>query len=168
MTIEFLLDNVSDKDKKEIKNIIRALKNRKTRHISKEALFLRKFILALMKQYSRQKPKRHESPQLKVSIPRIMQQQVEAPSPLGIYDEFTEAPKPLMFEEQLPHEAPAPEPLTLEDAQSSLDGEHKDLEPPSPINVEGLDAPTKFELKIPDSRSVNEEIKRELKAPRPN
>ncbi len=166
MTIEFLLDDMSDKDKKKIKEIIKTLKYKRSKPLSREALFLRKFTLALMRKYN--KPaKKMELPKLKVSISKILQQQFEAPSPIGFFS--LETPEPLELEN-------IPEPLTILNGTQtpvplSLGEESRleyDLETPLPIDIESIKVPEAPKLKAPDPRSVNEEIRRKIMAPTPN
>jgi len=173
MTIEFLLDDMSDKDKKRIKEIIKTIRKRSTKPASRESLFLRNFTLALMKKYKiAPLLKKSSFPQLKVSINQIMKQQFEAPMPLDFKDKISQAPEPLSFQDTTPEPLEIkeiiPEPLSLEEnIPEPLEMENH-LEVPSPIDTDSLDIPSPKKLRVPDQNSVNEAIKRELKAPMPN
>lgn len=125
--VHFLLDEISEQDKKEVKDIIKRIKT-KTQKTPKEIVFLRKFTLSLMRQYTLKKPVQKAIPvphpfrlvaKETMSIPEpitLMPRISDVPEPLQLIPKISvnDIPEPIrLVEKKL--EIPAPEPLRLSD-----------------------------------------------------
>ena len=91
MSIEFLLDSLKEEEKERLQKVIQTIKQTPRKPVSKEAVFLKKFTLALMRQYPEAQKKM--VPQLQ---PHLVQQLhqfqprprhlVQAPHPLELLE----------------------------------------------------------------------------------
>ncbi len=153
--VHFLLDEVSEQDKKEIKDIIRKIKTR-TQKTPKEVAFLRKFTLSLMKQYMIKKsiPTTQPSQLRKVKetqsvVPKsiiLMPRTAEIPEQIQIIHKIpsNDIPEPVRLTETKSETlAPAPEPLRLVDLHRSAPS------PQVPIPNKAMTDAIKKELSIP-------------------
>src|SRR3989344_14587 len=93
--VHFLLDEISEQDKKEVKDIIKRIKT-KTQKTPKEVVFLRKFTLSLMKQYT---------------IKKAIQKPIQAHLPFQLHVKETQPiPEPIIL---MPRWTEVPEPVQL-------------------------------------------------------
>lgn len=157
--VHFLLDEVSEQDKKEIKDIIKKIKT-KTQKTPKEVAFLRKFTLSLMKQYM-----------IKKSIPTIQSSQLKkvietksvVPKSVILMSRTAEIPEQI----QIIHKIPSndiPEPVRLTETKNEI------LAPaPEPLRLVDLhQAAPSPQVPIPTpNKAMTDAIKKELSIPIP-
>ena len=81
MTIEFLVDTTKEEEQEKLKKILEAIKKQPKPRVIKEAVFLRKFTLALMGQYRKEAGKNEvmQKTQMPVMQPRIPVMQTHVP-----------------------------------------------------------------------------------------
>lgn len=138
--VHFLLDEISEQDKKEVKDIIKRIKT-KSQKVPKEVIFLRKFTLSLMKQYA-----------VKKAIP------LQAPHPLQLNIKETQSiPEQITL---MPRLTEAPEPINLLPKISSN-------EAPEPLRIVDLHQAAPIPQIPTPNKEVNA-IKKELSIPMPN
>lgn len=155
--VQFLLDEISEQDKKEVKDIIKKIKTR-TQKTPKEIVFLRKFTLSLMKQYT-----------IKKSIPaphpfQLKETRSAIPEPIILMPETAETPEPIQIIPRLPSNG-IPEPVRLTEIKGETSA-------PEPLRIYDLHqaapAPAIPRPAVPlPNREVNA-IKKELSVPTPN
>ncbi|MBI4158841.1 hypothetical protein HY500_01125 [Candidatus Woesearchaeota archaeon] len=160
--INFLLDEISEQDKKEVKDIIKRIKT-KNQKIPKEVIFLRKFALSLMKQYAVKKsiPKVISAPHSFQLNTRTIQ---SIPEPLVLISRLTEVPKPVQLINNIPIND-IPEPVRLTEVKSEIP-----VPAPEPLRLNDLHqaAPAPPVPRPIENKAIANAIKRELSVPAPN
>ena len=97
MKIKFILDRFKEQDRKQLE-LIKKIINEKPSKVDRDALFLRKFMLAILQQYNKDVVKEKEEINLEHNLPRTPQKInlefkiPQAPSPIKL-DINLEAPK---------------------------------------------------------------------------
>ena len=157
--VHFLLDEISEQDKKEVKDIIKKIKTR-TQKTPKEVVFLRKFTLSLMKQYVIKKS---------ILTPRPFQLTLKethsiAPEPIILMPETVEVPEQIHIMPRLPSND-APEPIRLPKITIKISV-------PEPLRIAELHQAAPFPAisrqAVPSPNKEVNAIKKELSVPTPN
>ena len=133
MSIEFLLDNLSYKDKKSIKNIVKTVKRTSHHKHHREALVLRNFTLALFKQYKFNEKKIEKKQEIRIHpiytqpkvvnlknipIPLKINNTQGAPEELNL---IKGTPEPLMLSKSTPN------PIDLKTSQKNIPKNKPDI-----------------------------------------
>ncbi|MBI2107172.1 hypothetical protein HYT57_04250 [Candidatus Woesearchaeota archaeon] len=158
--VHFLLDEVSEQDKKEVKDIIKRIKT-KTQKTPKEIVFLRKFTLSLMKQYAVKKAVPKSVP---IPFQLHIKETQSIPEPLILMPRLTEVPEPVQLTNKISINE-VPEPVRLTEIKSEIP-----VPAPEPLKLVDLhkEAPIPSKPTIPTPNKEINAIKKELSVPIPN
>ena len=94
MSIEFLLDTLKEDEKKDLKKVIDTIKTRPVR-IDKNAVFLKNFVLAMMKQYEKPSILPHHQAMLK---------DLKEMKPIQVQRRYPMPPRKLKIVDEVPKE----------------------------------------------------------------
>ena len=157
--VHFLLDEISEQDKKEVKDIIKRIKT-KTQKTPKEVVFLRKFTLSLMKQYT---------------IRKTVSKVIPVPNPFQLNSIMRNQPVPeqimLIPKTEVPEQVQLTPKISISDIPEPIRLTEKRLEVPIPEPLRLADlhqaAPTPQVPTPPSNKTVTDAIKKELSIPMP-
>lgn len=105
MSIEFLIDSLKEDEKKDLKKVIETIKRRPVK-IDKNAVFLKNFVLAMMKQYEKPSILPHHQAMLKdlheIKPVQVQRRYPMPPRVLKLVNEVKESIKPIELVPDVP------------------------------------------------------------------